>query len=103
MNPVIAFLVLPLYAQRHGGAVREVQTGPALGFVAQLALLTALAGTVGVGGPGWVVGLACGLFTNGLLARADGRYASSPWRAEDSRDHDDADEPGNAHLQPAPE
>ena len=77
MNPVIAFLVLPLYAQRHGGAVREVQTGPALGFVAQLALLTALAGTVGVGGPGWVVGLACGLFTNGLLARGLVRSGSA--------------------------
>jgi len=77
MNPVIAFLVLPLYAQRHGGAVREVQTGPALGFVAQLALLTALAGTVGVGGPGWVVGLACGLFTNALLARGLVRSGSA--------------------------
>lgn len=77
MNPVIAFLVLPLYAQRHGGAVREVQTGPALGFVAQLALLTALAGTVGVGGPGWAVGLACGLFTNGLLARGLVRSGSA--------------------------
>lgn len=76
MNPVIAFLVLRLYAQRHGGAVREVQTGPALGFVAQLALLTALAGTVGVGGPGWFVGLACGLFTNGLLARGLARSGS---------------------------
>jgi phosphatidylglycerophosphate synthase len=77
MNPAIAFLVLPLYAQRHGGAVREVQTGPALGFVAQLALLTALAGTVGVGGPGWFVGLACGLFTNALLARGLVRSGSA--------------------------
>ncbi len=57
--------------------MREVQTGPALGFVAQLALLTALAGTVGVGGPGWFVGLACGLFTNGLLARGLARSGSA--------------------------
>ena len=40
--------------------MRAVQRGPAIGLVAQLALLAALAATVGLGGAGWVVGVAAG-------------------------------------------
>jgi phosphatidylglycerophosphate synthase len=49
--------------------VRAVQTGPVIGLFAQLALLVALAGTVGLSGSGWVVGIACGVITNAALAR----------------------------------
>ena len=46
-----------------------VRTGPVIGLIAQLALLAALAGTVGLGGPGAFVGIACGVTTNAALAR----------------------------------
>jgi phosphatidylglycerophosphate synthase len=49
--------------------VRAVHTGPVTGLFAQLVLLAALAGTVGLSGFGWVVGIACGVITNVLLAR----------------------------------
>ena len=48
--------------------MRPVRTGPVIGLLAQLALLAALAATVGLGGPGWVVGVACGVTTTALLA-----------------------------------
>ena len=47
---------------RHGG--------PAIGLVAQLALLAVLASTVGLGAPGWVAGIGCAVTTAALLARA---------------------------------
>jgi phosphatidylglycerophosphate synthase len=49
--------------------VRGVQTGPTLGLLAQLVLLAALTGTVGLSGLGWTVGCACGVLVNILLAR----------------------------------
>jgi len=51
-------------------AATGVVTGAALGVVAQLALLAVLAGTVGLGGAGWVIGVAYGVAMNGALARA---------------------------------
>ena len=49
--------------------MRGVQTGPALGLFAQLVLLAALTGTVGLSGVGWTVGCACGVLVNAVLAR----------------------------------
>jgi phosphatidylglycerophosphate synthase len=43
--------------------MRTVQTGPVIGLTGQLALLSVLAGTVGLGLVGWLVGTACGLTT----------------------------------------
>ena len=54
--------------------MRAVQAGPVSGLIAQVALLAALAGTVGLGGAGWVVGIACGLLTSGALSRGLSRY-----------------------------
>ena len=48
--------------------MHPVRTGPVVGLVAQLALLTALAGAVGLGGPGWVVGIACAVVIPAALA-----------------------------------
>ena len=49
--------------------MRKVQVGPAAGLIAQVALLLALAGTVGLGAAGWVVGLASAVGTDAGLAR----------------------------------
>ncbi|MFC4087972.1 CDP-alcohol phosphatidyltransferase family protein [Micromonospora sp. GCM10011541] len=58
-----------------------VRNGPLLGLIAQFVLLAGLAGTVGLGAPGWLAGLAygaalCGLLRRGL--RAAGRDALGP-------------------------
>jgi phosphatidylglycerophosphate synthase len=46
------------------------------GLIAQVLLLAALAGTVGLSGAGWVVGVTCGVITNALLARGLARYCA---------------------------
>lgn len=56
--------------------MRSVQTGPFVGLMAQFALLPVLAVTVGLGGPGWGVGLAYALITNGVLTRGLARRGS---------------------------
>ncbi len=43
--------------------MRAVQTGPIVGIIGQLAVLSVLAATVGLGATGWLVGMACGLVT----------------------------------------
>ena len=43
--------------------MRTVQTGPVIGLIGQLAVLTVLAATVGLGPVGWLVGTGCGLVT----------------------------------------
>ncbi len=43
--------------------LRAVQTGPIIGLLGQLAVLSVVAGTVGLGATGWLVGTACGLVT----------------------------------------
>jgi phosphatidylglycerophosphate synthase len=45
-----------------------VRSGPAVGLTALVALLAALGMTVGLGGLGWVVGLACGVVLNTAVA-----------------------------------
>jgi phosphatidylglycerophosphate synthase len=51
------------------GTLRAVDTSPAAGLIAQVVLLTALAATVGLGASGWIVGAACGVVVDALLAR----------------------------------
>ncbi|MCW2542346.1 MAG: CDP-alcohol phosphatidyltransferase [Frankiales bacterium] len=46
-----------------------VRSGPVIGLAAQLLLLSALAGSIGLSLTGWLVGAACGLITNLLLNR----------------------------------
>jgi phosphatidylglycerophosphate synthase len=48
--------------------VRTVHSGPATGLIAQLVLLSALSGMVGLDGTGWVVGVAYGLVMTAALA-----------------------------------
>ncbi len=47
--------------------MRRVRTGPAVGLIAQLVLLATLTAAVGVRGPGWVVGVTCGVIMNVTL------------------------------------
>jgi phosphatidylglycerophosphate synthase len=49
--------------------VPTVRNGPAIGLVGQIVLLVALAGTVGLGAAGWLVGLASGVVTMLVLGR----------------------------------
>jgi phosphatidylglycerophosphate synthase len=58
----------------HGATVRTIKAGPVTGLVAQALLLAALAGTVGLGMTGWIVGVTCGAITNAALARGLSRY-----------------------------
>ena len=70
----------PLYARR----LRAVHPAPLIGLIAQVLLIAALAGGVGLGAAGWVVGLTCSAMMNGALAlelsRHDsGRLAPADW------------------------
>jgi len=58
----------------NGGAVPAVQRGPAIGLLAQLGLLGALAAAVGLGPPGWVVGIACGAVVTAVLGHGLARH-----------------------------
>lgn len=57
--------------------MRAVHTGPVTGLLAQLVLLAALAWTVGLSGSGWLVGIACGVITNALLARGLAHFGAA--------------------------
>jgi len=56
-----------------------VQTGPAIGLIAQVLLLATLAGTVGLAGTGWIVGLVCATTIATALARGVAR-APGAWQ-----------------------
>ena len=56
--------------------MRAVQTGPVIGLLGQLAVLSVLAGTVGLGATGWLVGTACGLVTAAGLVHGLNRSGS---------------------------
>ena len=66
-------------SHEHGGTVRAVQALPLTGLIAQVLLVAALAGTVGLSGAGWVVGVTCGAITIAALARGVSRYRSTGW------------------------
>ena len=54
--------------------MRTIQAGPLTGLIALVLLLAALAGTVGLSGAGWVVGITCGVIMNAALARGLARH-----------------------------
>ena len=56
-----------------------MQVGPAIGLIAQVVLLAALAGTVGLGDAGWVTGLVCATTMATALARGVAR-APGAWQ-----------------------
>jgi len=56
--------------------VDAVHGGPVTGLLAQMLLLASLAGTVGLGGAGWFVGIACGAITSALLSRGLARFGA---------------------------
>jgi phosphatidylglycerophosphate synthase len=54
--------------------MRAVQAFPVTGVIAQVMMGAALAGTVGLSGAGWVVGVTCGVIMNAALASGVLRY-----------------------------
>lgn len=56
--------------------MRASQAGPAAGLAAQMLLLAAIAGAVGLGVAGWAVGLACALAVDATLAWSLRRHRS---------------------------
>jgi len=62
---------------------RTAHAGPATGLIAQTLLLAAIAGSVGLSGAGWVVGLSCAVIVNATLARGLSRYRSAGLAAAD--------------------
>jgi phosphatidylglycerophosphate synthase len=56
--------------------IRAVHAGPVTGLIAQVLQLATLAGTVGLGAAGWVVGLTCAVITSAALAHGLSRYHS---------------------------
>ena len=57
--------------------MRAIQAGPAIVLIAQVLLLSALAGTVGLGGAGWVFGVTCSVIASAALARGLARQRSA--------------------------
>jgi phosphatidylglycerophosphate synthase len=57
--------------------LRAVQTGPVIGLLGQLAVLSVVAGTVGLGATGWLAGTACGLVTAAGLVHGLNRSGSA--------------------------
>ena len=56
--------------------LRAVQTGPVIGLLGQLAVLSVLAGTVGLAATGWLAGTVCGLLTAAGLVHGLSRSGS---------------------------
>jgi hypothetical protein len=53
-----------------------VRTGPVTGVIAQIVLLAALAGTVGMSVTGWLAGVVCGLIKNTTLQQGLARSST---------------------------
>jgi phosphatidylglycerophosphate synthase len=66
-----------------GGMVRAAHAGPVTGLIASALLLAALAGTVGLGGAGWTVGVTSGAVVNAALARGLSRHGTERLGAAD--------------------
>ncbi len=73
----------PLRAARPERMTRAVHAGPLTGLAAQVLLLGALAGTVGLSAASWLVGLASGVVIDAALAHGVSRYQSGGLRAAD--------------------
>ncbi len=68
----------------YGGKLRAVLDAPMIVLAAQALLLAALAASVGLGGAGWVTGLACGVVLTVALARgmtlfSETRLTAATW------------------------
>ena len=57
--------------------MQAVRTFLAIGIVAQVAMVAALAATIGLSAAGWVVGVACAAIMNAALARGVRRYRTN--------------------------
>ena len=57
--------------------MQAVRTFLAIGIVAQVAMVAALAATIGLSAAGWVVGVACAAIMNAALARGVRRYRAN--------------------------
>ena len=57
--------------------MQAVRTFLATGIVAQVAMVAALAATIGLSAAGWVVGVACAVFMNAALVRGVRRYRTN--------------------------
>src|SRR3954452_21522598 len=68
-TPRVAMNVRGRRAPDLAGTLRAPQAFPATGLTAQVLLLAALAGTVGRGAAGWIVGIACAVIMAVALAR----------------------------------
>ena len=73
----------PLRAPRSARTPAAIKGGPLAGLTAQMLLLAALAGTVGLGAGAWLVGLTCGAMMNAALARGLSRHRSEGLGAAD--------------------
>ena len=74
----------PLTARRAKRTKQTVQAGPLTGLIVKLLLLAALAGTVGLGAAGWLVGLTCAVIidaalTHGLTTYRSDRLSAADW------------------------
>jgi phosphatidylglycerophosphate synthase len=58
-------------------ATRAAPTGPLVGLIAQVLLLTAIAASVGLGVAGWAAGLTCAVAVNAALANGLSRHRSA--------------------------
>jgi phosphatidylglycerophosphate synthase len=65
------------------GTVRAAQAGPWTGLTAQLLLLAALAGTVGLSRAGWAIGVVCAVIMRVALARGMSRHGCDRLGAAD--------------------
>jgi phosphatidylglycerophosphate synthase len=70
--------------REYGGTLRAVHTGPVSGLVGQLAVLAAIAVTVGLGPAGWIAGLASAALVDvtlvhGLLRHPTERLGPAGW------------------------
>ena len=63
--------------------MQTVRTAPLIGLIAEVALLAALAHTVGLSVTGWCVGILCALTTNVILTRALARSRASAFGPAD--------------------
>jgi len=64
--------------------VSAIRTGPLAGLIGQVALLTALGLTTGLGAAGWLTGVACGVATCVWLQRGLASADRAAWRPADT-------------------
>ncbi|MGH8960912.1 MAG: CDP-alcohol phosphatidyltransferase family protein [Jatrophihabitantaceae bacterium] len=63
--------------------MRVVQPGPIAGLLSQLAVIAAIAASIGLSARGWIVGISFGVIANLLLARGLARHGAGGLRPAD--------------------